>query len=238
MCLPGTKQPVCSFLMFGVSASIDNIEKYVLAKQNHYLKTMLKITPTCQSLLKFSSQSNSQDHFVCEIVKAEFDYNHMQKESRNHIFVVVVQLVSHIWLLAAPWTAACQASLSFTISQSLLQLMSSESVMLSKTHLILCRPLLPLPSTFPSIRVFSNKLALRMRWPKYWSFSISPSNEYSGLISFRIAWFELLAVQGTLKSIVNTIDDFPFKGFVFLFPSFIPPHLFWISHSSIHEQFN
>ena len=96
MCLPGTKQPVCSFLMFGVSASIDNIEKYVLAKENHYLKTMLKITPTCQSLLKFSSQSNSQDHFVCEIGKAEFDYNHMQKESRNHIFVVVVQLVSHI----------------------------------------------------------------------------------------------------------------------------------------------
>ena len=88
MCLPGTKQPVCSFLMFGVSASIDNIEKYVLAKQKHYLKNMLKITPTCQSQLKFSSQSNSQDHFVCEIGKVEFDYNHMQKESRKHIFVV------------------------------------------------------------------------------------------------------------------------------------------------------
>ena len=106
------------------------------------------------SQLKFSSQSNSQDHFVCEIGKVEFDYNHMQKESRNHVFVVVVQSLSHVWLLVAPWTAACQASLSFTISQSLLQLMSIESVMLSKTHLILCRPLLLLPSALPSIRVF------------------------------------------------------------------------------------
>ena len=193
MCLPGTKQPVCSFLMFGISASIDNIEKYVLAKQNHYLKTMLKITPTCQSLLKFSSQSNSQDHFVCEIGKAEFDYNHMQKESRNHIFVVVVQLVSHIWLLAAPWTAACQASLSFTISQSLLKLMFIESVMPS-SHFILCLLLLLLPSIFPSIRIFFNESSLRIRWPKYWSFSISPSSEYSGSISFRIDWFDLLAV--------------------------------------------
>ena len=88
--------------MFRVSVSIDNIEKHVLVKQNHYLKTMLKITPTCQSQLKFSSQSNYQDHFVCEIGKVEFDYNHMQKESRNHVFVVVVQSLSCIWLLAAP----------------------------------------------------------------------------------------------------------------------------------------
>ena len=100
-----------------------------------------------------------------------------------------------------PWTAAHQASLSITNSQSLLKLMSIESVM-PTNHLIVCRPLLLLPSIFPSIRVFSN---LRIRWPKYWSFSssISPSNEYSGLISFRIDWLDLLAVQGTLKSLLQ-----------------------------------
>ena len=103
-----------------------------------------------------------------------------------------------------PWTAACQASLSFTISQSLLKLMSVVLVMPSK-HLILCHPLLLLPSVFPSIRVFSNKSALCIRWPKYWSFSfsISPSNEYSGLISFRIDWFDLFAVQRTLKGLLQ-----------------------------------
>ena len=102
-----------------------------------------------------------------------------------------------------PWTAVCQASLSFTISWSLLKLKSIESVMPSN-HLILCHPLLLL-SIFPSIRVFSNELALRIRWPKYWSFrfSISPSNNYSGLISFRIDWFELLAVHRTLKSLLQ-----------------------------------
>ena len=98
------------------------------------------------------------------------------------------------------WTAARQAYLSFTISQSLLKLMSIESVMPSN-HLILCHPLLLLPSIFPSIRAFSNESVLRIRWPKYWSFSIRPSNEYSGLISFRIDWFDLHAVQGTLKSL-------------------------------------
>ena len=102
------------------------------------------------------------------------------------------------------WTAAHQTSLSNTISQSLLKLMSIELVMPSN-HLILCRPLLLLPSTFPSTRVFSNESALRIRWPKYWhfSFSISPSNEYSGMISFRTNWFDLLAVQGTLKSLLQ-----------------------------------
>ena len=114
----------------------------------------------------------------------------------------VVQSLSCVWLFATAWTTACQASLSFTISQSLLKLMSIESVMPSN-HLILCHPLLPLPSLFPSIRVFSNELALCIRWPKYWSFSfsISPCSEYSGLISFRIDWFDLLAVQGTVKSL-------------------------------------
>ena len=102
-----------------------------------------------------------------------------------------------------PWTAACQASLSFTVSQSLLKLMSIELVMPSN-HLILCHPLL-LPSILPSIRVFSIESVLHIRWPKYWSFSfnISPSNEYPGLISFTIDWFDLLAVQGTLKSLLQ-----------------------------------
>ena len=104
-------------------------------------------------------------------------------------------------LFATPWNAACQASLSFIISRSLLKLMSAEWVMPSN-HLVLCCPLLLLPSIFPSIRVFSNELALSIRWPKYWNFSISPPTEYSGLISFRIDWFDLLAVQGTLKSIL------------------------------------
>ena len=99
-----------------------------------------------------------------------------------------------------PWTAACQASLSFTLSWSLLKLMSIDSVMPSN-HLILCRPLLFLPSIFLSIRVVSNESALRIRWPKYWCFSVSPSNEYSGLIFFRVDWFNLLAVLGTLKSL-------------------------------------
>ena len=105
---------------------------------------------------------------------------------------------------ATPWTAACQASLSITNSRSLFNLMSIELVM-SFNHLILCRPLLLLTSVFPSIRIFSSESALHIRWPKYWSFSLSfsPSNEYSGLISFRIDWFDLLAVQGALKSLLQ-----------------------------------
>ena len=112
-----------------------------------------------------------------------------------------VQSFSRIGLFVAPWTAACQASLSITNSQSLLKLMSIESVMPSN-HLMLCRPLLLPPSIFPSIRVFSNESALHISWPKYWSFSlnISPSNEYSGPISFRMDWLDLLAIQGTVKS--------------------------------------
>ena len=110
--------------------------------------------------------------------------------------VVDVQFLSHVWPFAAPWTAAHQASLSFTISWSLLKLMSIESVMTSN-HLVLGCPLLLLPSIFPSIRVFSNESVLHIRWPKYWSFSISPSSKYSGLISFRIDWVDLLAIWGT-----------------------------------------
>ena len=114
-----------------------------------------------------------------------------------------VQSLSRVRLFATPWTAARQASLSITNSQSLLKFMSIESVMPS-SHLILCRPLLSL-SIFPSIRVFSKESVLRIRWPKYWSFSfsISPSTEYSGLISFRMDWLDILAVQGTLKSLLR-----------------------------------
>ena len=112
-----------------------------------------------------------------------------------------VQLLSHVQLFVIPWTAARQASLSTTNSRSLLKLMPFESVIPSN-HLILCRPLL-LPSIFPSIRVFSKELALHIRWPKYWSFSISPSNEYSGLISFRIDWSDLLVVHESLKSLLQ-----------------------------------
>ena len=113
-----------------------------------------------------------------------------------------VQSLSRVQLFATPWTAAHQASLSINNSQSLLRLMSIELVMPSN-HLILCHLLLLPPSIFPSIWVFSNESVLHIRWPKYWSFSfsISPSNEYSGLISFRMDWLDLLAVQGTLKSL-------------------------------------
>ena len=115
-----------------------------------------------------------------------------------------VQLLSRVWLFATPWTAACQASLSITNSWSLPKFMSIELVMPSN-HLILCHPLLLPPSVFPSIRIFSNESAIHIRWPKYWhfSFSISPSNEYSGLIPFRMEWLDLLAVQGTLKSLLQ-----------------------------------
>ena len=130
-------------------------------------------------------------------------------------------MLSHVQLFATPWTAARQACLSITNSWSLLKLMSIESVMPS-SHLILCRPLLLLPSIFPSIRVFSNESALCIRWPKYWSFSfnISPSNEHSGLISFRMDWLDLLAVQGTLKSLLQHYSSkasiFPCSAFFIL----------------------
>ena len=115
-----------------------------------------------------------------------------------------VQSLSRVRLFATPWTTARQASLSISNSQSLLKLMSIESVM-PFNHLILCQPLLLLPLLFPSIRVFSNESALCIRWPKHWNFRfrISPSNEHSGLISFRMDWLDLLAVQGTLKSLLQ-----------------------------------
>ena len=136
-------------------------------------------------------------------------YNKFQRETRIFYvkfstYISSIQSVSHIQLFVTPWTAARQASLSFISSWSLLKLMSFELVM-PTNHLILCRPLLLPPSIFPSIRVFSNESVLHIRWPKYWSFSfsISPSNEYSGIISFRMDWLDLLAAQGTLKSLLQ-----------------------------------
>ena len=137
---------------------------------------------------------NLSSYFMCTIHYVHFKY------------IVVFQLLICVQLFETPLTETCQASLSFTISQNLLIFMSIESVMPSN-HLMLCCSLLLLSSIFPSIRVFSNKLALRIRWPKYWSFSfsfsVSPSKEYSGLISFSIEWFDLLAVQGTFTSFLQ-----------------------------------
>ena len=123
------------------------------------------------------------------------------QDSNTFLQFSLVQLLSHVQLFATPWTVACQAFLSISNSQSLLKLMSIESVMPSN-HLILCCPHLLLPTNLPSIRIFSNESALHIRWPKYWRFSFgnSPSNEYSGLISFRIDWFDLLAVRDSQES--------------------------------------
>ena len=128
----------------------------------------------------------------------------MKNFTRELESISSVQFLSRVWLFVTPWTAACQASLSIANSQSLLKLMSIESVMPSN-HLILCCPLLLLPSVFPSIRVFSNESVLHIWWPDYWSFSfsISPSRKYSGLISFRMNWFHLPEGQGTLKSLLQ-----------------------------------
>ena len=119
-------------------------------------------------------------------------------------FVVAFQLLSHVRLIVTSWTVACQASVSITVSMNFLRFMSIESVM-SSSQLILCHPFLLLPSVFRSIRVYSSESALCIKWPEYWSFSfsISPSNGYSGFISFRIDWFDLLTVQGTLKSLLQ-----------------------------------
>ena len=141
---------------------------------------------------------------MCLLPSCVQSFIHISVHLRGFYSFVIIQSLSCVQLFATPWTAARQASLSFTNSQSLLKLMSIESVMPSN-HLILCHPLLLLPSIFPSIRVFPNESTRRIRWPKYWSFSFSigPCNEYSGLISFRIDWFDLLAVQGTLKSLLQ-----------------------------------
>ena len=144
-----------------------------------------------------------------------------------------VQLLSCVRLFVTPWTAACQAFLSITISWSLLKLTSIESGMPSN-HLILCHPILQ-PSLFPSIRVFSRESVLHIRWPKYWSFSfsISPSNDYSGLLCFRIDWLDLLAVQGTLKSLLQHHNS---KASILWYSAFFivqltSIHGYWKNHS-------
>ena len=130
-------------------------------------------------------------------------YRHRDQTSLSYVSCIGIQLLSHVWHFVTPWTAARQASLSITNSQGSLKLMSIESVMPSN-HLILCHLLLLPRSIFPSIRFFSNESGILIRWPKYWnfSFSISPSNEYLRLISFRMDWLDVLAVQGTLKSLL------------------------------------
>ena len=148
-------------------------------------------------------------------------------------FFVVVQSLSCVQLFETPWTASCQAPLSLTISRNLLKFMYVESVMPSN-HLFLCHPLLLLPSIFSSIRVFSHESALHIRWPKYWSFSfsfsVSPSNEYSGLISFRIDWFHLFAVPGTIKSLLQRhslkASMLPCSTFFMVHPSLWPIRTF------------
>ena len=157
-----------------------------------------------------------------------------------YIVVAVVHSLSRVQLFETLWTAAHQASLSFTISWSLLKLMSIES-MVPSHHLILCHPLLLLSLVFASIRVFSSESALHIRWPKYWSFSFSiiPSNEYSGLISFRIYWFDLLAVQGTLKSLFPTPQFKSINSSVLSLlygPALTSVHDYWKNHSFDHTD--
>ena len=139
---------------------------------------------------------------MCSLPRLNFEI--LKNSVRIPLCFSSVQFLSHVRLFVTPWTATCQASLSITNSQSLLKIMSTELVMPSN-HLILCRLLLLQPSIFPSIRVFSNESVLCFRWPNNWSFSfsISPSNEYSGLISFRMDWLDLLAAQGILKSLLQ-----------------------------------
>ena len=158
------------------------------------------------------------------------------KGEKQHFLVVVAQLLRCVRLSETPLTPACQASLSFTVSQSLLRPMSIESMMPSH-HLILCHFLLLLPLVFPSIKVFSNELVLHIRWPMYWSFSlcISPSSEHSALISLRIDWFDILQVQGTLQesSPAPQFESISSSALSLLYgPTVTPVHDSWKNHSS------
>ena len=183
------------------------------------LRALLDSFSFCQCwFLLFQQEFNSQSELVQQIVTIRsasinetlicpgrdyliFEETHSCM-SHHQAGRQSVQLLSPIWLFATLWTAASQASLSITNSQSLLKLMSIESVMLSN-HLVLCRPLLLLPSIFPIVRVLSSESGLCISWPEYWSFSLSPSNEYLGLIPYQIDWFDFLAVHGTLKSFLQ-----------------------------------
>ena len=163
-----------------------------------------RLTGLLENIITYYSEKKSS-HYLYKIDMSRDIHCIVFKEytmTQTSVQFSSVQSLSHVWLFETPWSAAHQASLSITSSRSLLKLMSIESVMPSK-YLILCQPLLLLPSIFPSVRVFSNESVLHIGWPKYWSFSISPSNECSGQISFRIDWLDLLAVQGTLKGLVQ-----------------------------------
>ena len=169
-----------------------------LKRQGHFLSTM------SQSGNAFWKMSKRWPVSMVECPKMNYNFFHWDMVLLVGNLICSVQSLSCVRLFATPWTAACQASLSITNSQSLLKLMSIKLVMPSN-HLFLCHPLLLLPSIFPSIRVFYNESVLCIRWPKCWnfSFSISPSNEYSGFISFRMDWLDLLAIQGTLKGLLQ-----------------------------------
>ena len=175
--------------------SILQLSAFFIVQLSHLLGQYIEIVCYIKYFFDVKPVVHSWDK-IYEVILYSFSY------VAGIGFVVVVQLLSCVQLFATLWAAACQASLFFTNSQSLLKLMFIE-LMIPSNHLILCQPLLFLPSVLPSIQVFSNELALHIRQPKYWSFSISPSNEYSGLIFFRIDWFGLLAVQGTLKSLLQ-----------------------------------
>ena len=179
------------------------------------------------------STTTPQKVSSCTFIIPPLHSSHLTSSLILQIVAVVFQSPTHVQLFATSWITACQASLSFTISRSLLKLMSIESVMPSN-HLILCRPLFLLPSIFPSIRIFSSEFALHIRWPKYWSFSISPSNEYSRLTSFRIDSFDLLTVQGTLKILLQHCKFESISSLVLSFlysPTLTSIHDYWKKHS-------
>ena len=174
----------------GISQSINPFTEEVCSDQmismNHKWRIIWQCTNDSKGKIQHNKTTVGKCLMMLSRIETEFGF---------------AQLLSCVWLFVTPWTEACQASLSFTISQSLLKLMSIELVM-PFNHLILCCPLLLLPSIFSRARIFSNEWDLCIRWPKYWSFSFSigPSNEHSGLISFMIYWFDLLASQASLKS--------------------------------------
>ena len=182
-----------------MSTGVD-LKHIMLSEKKPYVKSLQSTLWYSHNILEWAKLMEKYQKVYC----LWWDEVELIEKSHGAAFWndFVVQSLSCVQVFATPWTTACQASLSFTNSQSFLKLMSIELVMLSN-HLIYCHPLLLLPSIFPSIRVFSTESAFSIRWPKYWSssFSISPSDEYSRLISFRIDWLDPLTVQGTLKSL-------------------------------------
>ena len=204
----------CGFYFVVVIFNLRNFLLYLKYTKRLYTTKMYCLYSCLGSIETYFSLLQNSSQITQIIVSTSFS-ELQTTNSSTHVFVylinylilltvVVVQLLRHVWLFVTPWNAAHQGSLSFTISWHLFKFISIESVMLFN-HLILNRSLLLLPLIFPSIRVFSDESVLCIRWPKYWnfSFSISPSNEYSGLISFRIDWFDLLVAQGTLKSLLQ-----------------------------------